>query len=65
MKLYKCSVCSYEIDIDKFDKLKDDWKCMCGAAKNKFRLVKDPLEESIEILHRYREGTPPGDIEIE
>ena len=65
MKLYKCSVCGYEIDIDKFDKLKDDWKCQCGAAKKKFKLVKDPLEESIEILHKYNEGTPQREVETD
>ena len=65
MKIFKCSVCKFEIDIDKFEKLPGKWKCQCGADKKKFRKVTDPLEESIKILHKYREGTPPGDVEVE
>ena len=65
MKLYKCQVCGFEISVDKFDKLPEKWKCTCGAPKKKFKKVTDPLEESIKILHKYREGTPPGQVEVE
>jgi len=65
MKIFKCSICKFEVDVDKFEKLPDKWKCQCGAGKKKFDMVEDPLDESIKILHKYREGTPPGEVEVE
>lgn len=65
MDIFKCQVCGFEINPKKFEKIPDKWKCLCGAGKKKFRKVKDPLDEAIRILHKYREGTPPGEIEIE
>ncbi len=65
MKIYKCSACGFEISVGKFEKLPDSWKCACGASKKKFKKVEEPLDEAAKILHKYRVGTPPGDIEVE
>ena len=65
MKIYKCSVCGFEIKLEDFEKLKKDWKCQCGASKKKLKKVTEPMDEAAKILHKYRVGTPPGDIEVE
>ena len=58
-------MCGFEIGVDKFEKLPEKWKCACGASKKKFKNVEEPLDEAVKILHKYRVGTPAGDIEVE
>lgn len=77
MAIYKCQVCGFEYEEEKgypdkkikpgttFDDLPKDWKCSCGAVKKKFKKTKDSFEEVIGILKKYKEGTPPGEVEIE
>jgi rubredoxin len=77
MAIYKCQVCGFEYEEEKgypdkkikpgtkFEELPEKWKCVCGAPKKKFKKTKDSLEQVIEILKKYKEGTPPGEVEME
>ncbi|MFH0869370.1 MAG: hypothetical protein V1839_04040 [archaeon] len=65
MKILKCQVCGFEIKPEDFENLKANWKCQCGADKKKFKKIEDPLDEAVDILHKYREGTPPGEVEVD
>ncbi|MEK6807475.1 MAG: hypothetical protein AABX75_00445 [Nanoarchaeota archaeon] len=60
MAMYRCAICSYELDEDKTKKNFADLKACpsCKAKKSNLRPAKDLLEDAVERLSKYREGTP-------
>jgi len=57
MNVFKCQICSHEVELRKFVKLKASWKCQCGAAKSKFKRTEDLFDQVKKVLKKYRAGT--------
>ncbi|MBI2041139.1 MAG: rubredoxin [DPANN group archaeon] len=75
---YQCQKCGFTYDpaagledagIQKgtaFDDIKASWKCPgCGNPKSKFKEITNPLEDAIDIIGKYYEGTPKRGFEHE
>ncbi|MBS3064904.1 MAG: hypothetical protein J4451_00120 [DPANN group archaeon] len=62
MELMRCKYCSYELIPEDFEKKEVGWKCSCGAAKEDFKPAKDFLDEAIDILSGYKEGTTSPEV---
>ena len=67
MVIYRCSICNHEFDEDKSKKkFADLTKCpSCGAKKSNLKEARDLLDEAIQKLKDYRNGTPEQEFEIE
>mgnify|MGYP001557899132 CR=1 FL=1 len=62
IKIMRCKYCSFELMPEDFEKKEANWKCSCGTSKSDFKESEDFLDEALNILHIYKEGTVAPDI---